>query len=104
MTSCDKKFGNSQTSLSYGLEWLLISNSKKLENNARPGGEGEMIAIMKRKRDIMHYDPIQMIASAGLVFMMISPNGRITKFDPERCWIGGVVKGGHEADCLAQGK
>jgi len=75
-----------------------------LENNARPGGEGEIIAVMKRKRDIMDYDPIQMIAGAGLVFMMISSNGRITKFNPERCWIGGVIKGGYEADCLAQGK
>jgi len=45
-----------------------------------------------------------MIAGAGLVFMMISLNSRITKFDPVRCWIGGVVKGGHEVDCLAQGK
>ena len=63
-----------------------------------------MIAIMKRKRDIMDYDPIQMITGAGLVFMMISLNSRITKFDPVRCWIGGVVKSGHEADCLAQGK
>ena len=63
-----------------------------------------MIAIMERKRDIMDYNPIQMIASAGLVFMMISPNGRITKFDPVRHWIGGVVKSGHEANFLAQGK
>jgi len=104
LTSCDKKFGNPKTSLSCGLEWLSIGNLKKLENNARPGGEGEMIAIMKRKRDIMDYNPIQMIAGAVLVFMMISPNGRITKFDPERCWIGGVIKGGHEVDRLAQGK
>ena len=104
MTSYDKKFGNPKTSLSCGLEWLLIGNSKTLENNARPGGEGEIIAVMKRKRDIMDYDPIQMIAGAGLVFMMISSNGRITKFNPERCWIGGVIKGGYGADCLAQGK
>jgi len=75
-----------------------------LENNARPGGEGEMIAIMKRKWDIMDYDPIQMITVADLVFMMISLNSRITEFDPVRCWIGGVIKGGHEVDCLAQGK
>jgi len=104
LTSCDKKFSNPKTSLSCGLEWLSISNLKKLENNAGPGGEGEVIAIMKRKRDIMDYNPIQMIAGAGLVFMMISPNSRITEFDPVRCWIGGVVKGGHEADRLAQGK
>ena len=104
MTSCDKKFSNPKTSLSCGLEWLSIGNPKKLENNARPGGEGEVIAVMKRKRDIMDYNPIQMIASAGLVFMMISLNSRITKFDPVRCGIGGVVKGGHVADCLAQGK
>ena len=103
MTSFDKKFGSPKTSLSCGLEWLLISNSKKLKNNARPGGEGEMIAIMKRKRDIMEYDQIQMIVGAGLVFMVISSNGRITGFDPERHWIGGVIKGGHEADHLAQG-
>jgi len=45
-----------------------------------------------------------MITSAGLVFMVISLNGRITKFDPEMHWIGSVVKGGHEADRLAQGK
>ena len=82
----------------------MIGNSKKLENNARPGGEGETIAVMKRKRDIMDYDPIQMIIGAGLVFMMISPNGRITKFNPIRHWIGGVVKSGHKAVCLAQGK
>jgi len=86
------------------MEWLSISNSKKLENNTRPRGEAEMITVMKRKGDIMDYDPIQMIAGAGLVFMMISPNGRITEFDPVRCWIGGVVKGGHEADRLTQGK
>jgi len=49
LTSFDKKFGDLKTSLSCGLEWLLISNSKKLENNARPGGEGEMIAVMKEK-------------------------------------------------------
>jgi len=104
LTSCDKKFGNPKTSLSCGLEWLLICNPKKLENNAGSGGEGEVITIMKRKRDIMDYNPIQMITGAGLVFMMISLNSRITKFDPVRCWIGGVVKGGHEADCLAQGK
>jgi len=30
LTSCDKKFGNPKTSLSCGLEWLLISNPKKL--------------------------------------------------------------------------
>ena len=48
MTSFDKKFGHPKTSLSCELEWLSISNLKKLENNARPG-EGEMIAIMKRK-------------------------------------------------------
>jgi len=35
---------------------------------------------------------------------LISLNGRITEFNPERHWIGGVVKGGHEADCLVQGK
>jgi len=104
LTTCDKKLSNPRTSLSCGLEWLSISNPKKLENNARPGGEGEVITVMKRKRDIMDYDPIQIIAGAGLVFMMISPNSRITKFNPVRCWIGGVVKGGHEADCLAQGK
>jgi len=45
-----------------------------------------------------------MIAGAGLVFMMISLNSRVTKFDPVRCWIGGVVKSGYEADHLAQGK
>jgi len=104
LTSCDKKFGNPKTSLSGGLEWLSISNLKKLENNARPGGEGEIITVMKRKRNIMNYDPIQMIAGAGLVFMMISPNNRITKFDPVRCWIGRVIKGGHEVYHLAQGK
>jgi len=104
LTSFVKKFGNPKTSLSCGLEWLSIDNLKKLKNNSRPGGEGEMIAIMKRKRDIMDYDPIEMITGAGLVFMSISSNGRITKFNPERHWIGGVVKGGHEADCLAQGK
>jgi len=65
----------------------------KLENNAR-SGEGGMTAVMKRKRYIMDYDPIQMITGAGLVFMMISLNG----------WIGGVIQGGHEADHLAQGK
>jgi len=81
LTSCDKKFSNPKTSLSCGLEWLSIGNSKKLVNNAGPGGEGEVIAIMKRKRDIMDYNPIQIIASAGLVFMMISLNGRIAKFD-----------------------
>ena len=63
-----------------------------------------MIIIMKRKRDIMGYDPIQVIKGAGLIFIVISLNGRITKFNPEGCWIGGVVKGWHEADCLAQGK
>jgi len=73
LTSCDKKFGYPKTSLSHGLEWLSIGNPKKLENNTGPGGEGEMIVVMKRKRDIMDYDPIQMIAGAGLVFMMISP-------------------------------
>jgi len=52
----------------------------------------------------MDHDPIQMMAGAGLVFMMISPNGRITEFDPVRDWIGGVIKGGHEAVHLAQGK
>ena len=36
--------------------------------------------------------------------MVISLNGRITKFDPERCWIGSAIKDGHEADHLAQGK
>jgi len=77
------------------VEWLSIGNSKKLKNNARPGGEDEMLAIMKRKRDIMDYNPIQMIAGTGLVFMAISLNGRITEFNPERHWIGGVVKGGH---------
>jgi len=104
LTSSDKKFGNPKTSLSCGLEWLSISNPKKLENNAGPGGEGELITVMKRKRNIMDYDPIQMIASAGLVFMMISLNSRIAKFDPVRGWIGGVIKSGHEADHLAQGK
>ena len=84
MTSCDKKFSNLETSLSYGLEWLSISNLKKLKINAWPGGKGEMIAVMKRKRDIMCYDTIQIIAGTGLVFMMISSNGRIIKFDPER--------------------
>jgi len=103
LTSFDNKFCNPKVSLSCGLEWLLISNSNKLKNNARPGGEGEIITIMKRKRDIIGYDPIQMITGAGLVFMVISLNGRITKFDIERCWIGGIVKGGHEADCLEQG-
>jgi len=78
LTSFDKKFSNPKISLSCGLEWLSIRNLKKLENNARPGGEGEMIAIMKRKRDIIDYDPIQMIAGPGLVFMAISLNGRIT--------------------------
>ena len=62
-----------------------------------------MIAVMKRKKDIMDYDPIQMITSAGLVFMVIIPNSRITKFDPERHWIGDVIKGGHEADCCITG-
>jgi len=52
LTSSDEKFSNPKTSLSCGLEWLLIGNLKKLENNAGPGGEGKMIAIMKRKRDI----------------------------------------------------
>ena len=104
MTSCDKKFSNPKTSLSCGLEWLSIGNLKKLENNAGPGGEGEIIAVMKRKRDIMDYDPIQMITGPGLVFMMINLNGRITKFNPVRHWIDGVIKSGHEADCLAQGK
>jgi len=104
LTSCDKKFSNPKTSLSCGLEWLSISIPKKLENNAGPGGEGETITVMKRKRDIMDYDPIQMITSAGLVFMVISLNSRITKFNHERQRIGGVVKGGHEANCLAQGK
>ena len=84
MTSCDKKFSNPKTSLHCGLEWLSISNLKKLENNARPGGEGEMIAVMKRKRDIMDYDQSQMIAGARLVLVMISPNSRITKFNPLR--------------------
>ena len=50
----------------------LNSDSKKLVNNARPGGEGEIIAIMKRKMEIIDYDPIQMITGAGLVFMMIN--------------------------------
>ena len=104
MTSRDEKFGNPKTSLSRGLEWLSISNPKKLENNAGLGGEGEMIAVMKRKRDIMDYDPIQVIAGAGLFFMMISLNGRITKFDPIWHWIGGVIESGHEAVHLAQGK
>jgi len=103
MTSFDKKFSNPKASLSYGLEWLSIGNSKKLKNNARPG-EGVLITVMKEKGDIMDYDPIQMITGAGLVFMAIGLNGRVTKFDPERCWIGGVIKGGHEADCLVQGK
>jgi len=58
---------------------------------------------MKRKGDIIDYDPIQMIAGAGLVFMVISSNGRIAEFDPERSWIGGVIKGGHEADCFTRG-
>jgi len=98
-----QQFGNPKTSLSCGLEWLLISNSKKLKNNAWPGGEGEMIAIMKRKRDIIDYDPIQMITDAGLVFMVISLKGRIIEFNPERCWIGGIVNGGHDVDCLVQG-
>ena len=50
----------------------------------------------------MHYDPIQMIVGVGPIFMMVSLNGRITKFNPKRHWIGGVIKGGHEVDCLAQ--
>ena len=61
-----------------------------------------MIVVMKRKRNIIDYDPIQMIAGAGLVFMVIGSNGRITEFSPERCWIGGVIKSGDEADHLAQ--
>ena len=69
LTSFDKKFSNPKASLSCRLEWLLISNLKKLENNTRPGGEGEMIAVMKREKDIVDYDPIQMITGAGLVFM-----------------------------------
>jgi len=85
LTSFDKKFGNPKTSLSCGLEWLLIGNPKKLEKNARPGGGGEVIAVMKRKKNIMDYNPLQMIAGSGLVFMMISPNSRITEFDPVRC-------------------
>jgi len=89
-----RNLATQKASLSYGLEWLSISNSKKLKNNARPGGEGEMITVMKRKRDTMGYDPIQMITGAGLVFMVISLNGRITEFDSETHWIGGVVKGG----------
>jgi len=72
-----------------------------LENNPGPGGEGEVIAVMKRKRDIMDYDLIQMIAVTGLVFMMISLNSSITELEPVGCWIGGVVKSGHEADRLA---
>ena len=63
-----------------------------------------MITVMKRKRNVMDYNPIQMIAGTGLVFMMISPNGRITKFNPVRHWIGGVVKSEHETVYLAQGK
>jgi len=73
-----------------------VATYSKKSNNARPG-EDEMITFMKRKRDIMDYDPIQMIAGAGVVFMMISSNGRITKINPERCWIGGVIKCKHEA-------
>jgi len=45
-----------------------------------------------------------MIAGAGLAFMGIITNGRITKFNPVRHWIGGIVKGGYEADHLATGK
>jgi len=63
-----------------------------------------MFTIMKKKRDIMDYNPIQMITGASLVFMAISLNGRITEFDPESHWISGLIKGRHEADCLAQGK
>jgi len=59
---------------------------------------------MKRKKDIMDYNPIQMITGAGLVFMRISSNGRITAFNPQMHWIGGVIKGGHEVGHLAQGK
>jgi len=88
LTSCDKKFSNPKTSLSCGLEWLSIGNPKKLENNARPGGEGEVIAVMKRKRDIMDYNPTQMIAGAGLVFTMINLNSRITEFNP----VSGLVE------------
>jgi len=85
LTSNAKKFSNLNTSLSYGLEWLSIGNLKKLENNARLGGEGEMITIMKRKRDIMDCGPIPMIASAGLFLMMISLNSRIAEFNCVRC-------------------
>jgi len=46
---------------------------------------------MKRRRDIMDYNPIQIITDAHLVFMMIRLNSRITEFDPVRCWIDGVV-------------
>jgi len=91
LTSFDKKFGNPKTSLSCGLEWLFIGNLKKLKNNARPGGESKIITFMERNRDIMDYDPIQMITGAGLVFMVIGLNGRITEFNPERCWIGDIV-------------
>jgi len=63
LTSFDKKFSNPKTSLRCGLEWLFISNSKKLKNNARPGGECEIIAFMERKRDIVDNHPIQMITS-----------------------------------------
>jgi len=46
----------------------------------------------------MDYNPIQIITCAGLVFVAISPNGGISKFNPERCWIDGVIKSGHEVD------
>ena len=72
----------------------MIGNSKKLKSNARPGGQSEIIAFMKRKRG-------EIISSAGLVFMAISLNGRITEFNHERCWISDVIKAGHEADSVA---
>jgi len=47
---------------------------------------------MKGKRDIMDYNPIQMVTGPGLVFMAISLNGGTTKFNPERHWIGSAGK------------
>jgi len=50
----------------------------------------------------MDDDPVQMITGAGLVFMAISPNSRITEFQPKWCWICDIVKGGHEADSVTK--
>ena len=101
MSGFDKKFSNPKTSLSWGLEQLFIGNLKKLKNNARLGGECEIIIFIEKNRDIIDDNPIQIVTGAGLVFMVISPNRRIIKFDPEWWWISDIVKGGHEADCVA---